>query len=262
MKISKILVFLLLGFSVAYAQPEKQPRRSYLKFNVISPKWNIYGFNYEYKLSRNVSFVLNASTRPMKAIPYGKQLDSLAKNGKVGVSGVDFKNIYINEAQVSFLTVAPEIRVYFGRQKSKPYFGVFYQFEKINTNVPASLEVSYKNQIFLMKVPIGFDIRTSGGGIVFGKLFHLGKNFVADVTLFTPHLGGAYKVHASVQNPFLSGLNDSEKTFLKNKIIERFSLDSRYYNVTVNNQEASIKNVVKVPYWGYRGLNISFGYHF
>lgn len=263
MKFSKILALLLICCYGAVAQqPEKQPRRSYLKFNLISPKLNIYGVNYEYKLARNVSFVLNASTRPMKQIPYGKQLDSLAKEGRVGVSTVDFKNIYVNEAHVSFLTIAPEIRVYFGRQKSKPYFGFFYQFEKINTSVPASLEVSYKNQVFLMKVPVDFDIRTSGGGIVFGKLFHLNKNFVIDVSLYTPHIGGAYRVNAKVENPFLTGLNDTEKAFLKTKIIDRFGLDTRYYDVVVNNQEASIKNAVKVPYWGYRGLNISLGYHF
>lgn len=253
--------FLFLAFPL-FIQAQNLPKNS-LKVNVAGAAFQLYSVQYERMLGSNFAFNNTFFYRPVKNIPFGTPADNVAKKHGLGVTGVDFEYIFVNLAQMGVKGYSPELRYYFGQKKNRAFIGFFGQFEDFDAIIPASLEVRYDGQtVELSKVPIAFDIRTLSGGILIGKQFKLGSRLSLDIVLIGPHLGKGQKVYASVEQSLLARLDESEKAYLKDKIIDRFKLNTDYYNVTVGDEKAEINAFKKVPYVGLRGLGFNLGWRF
>jgi hypothetical protein len=240
---------------------QKTPKNS-VKTNLTAIGTKIYSFQYERTLSANWAFNNTFFYRPQSAIPFGTEVDNLAKSRGLGITGVDFEHIFVDLAEIGVKGYSPELRYYLGAKKNRFFVGAFGQYEDFDAILPASLEATYDGQIGEIRVPIVFDIRNLSGGILIGKQFNFGDRFHLDFVLIGPHFGKSSKVYAKVEQSLLSRLSDSDKEYLKDRIIERFKLSSTYYKVTVGNERAEITNVKKVPYLGIRGFGFNFGWRF
>ena len=214
-------------------------------------------------LTPNWSFNSTFFYRKKSQIPLGTQFDKLAKKHSLGLTGVDFEYIFVDLAQIGVKGYSPEIRRYFGYKDNRWFVGLFGQFEDFDANIPASLEARYDGQIYTLdKVPINFDIRTISGGLLVGKQFRFGERLSLDLVIIGPHFGKARKVYAAVETSILSRLNEGDRLFLRDKIIERFRLSDEYFDVTVGDEKAEINAFKKVPYLGIRGVGLNVGFSF
>ncbi len=255
------LLFLVLVLPITlWAQ--RIPKNS-VNTNLTAIGSRIYALQYERMLSSNWSFNNTFFYRPKSSVPFGTELDKLAKKHGLGVTGVDFEYIFVNEAQIGVLGYSPELRYYFGPKKNRIFLGIFGQFEQFDATLPASLEARYQGQVVeLSKVPIDFDIKAISGGLLLGKQFNFGDRVHLDIVLLGPHFGKGNTVYAKVEQSLLSRLDEADKAYLESKIIDRFKLSETYYDVTVGDEKAEIKNIKKVPYAGIRGLGFNLGIRF
>lgn len=251
--------FIVLPF---FCWAQQVPKNSF-KTNLTAAGTKIFSLQYERMLSANWSFNNTFFYRPKSSIPFGTQLDRLAKSRGLGVTGVDFQYIFVDLAEIGVKGYSPEIRYYFGNKKNRFFMGLFGQYEQFDATIPASLEARYQGQVVeLNKVPIAFDIRTISGGLLIGKQFNFGNRVTLDFVLIGPHFGKGNTVYAKVEQSLLSRLDEADKAYLKNKIIDRFKLSPAYYEVTVGDEKAEISNIKKVPYAGIRGLGFNLGIRF
>ncbi len=254
----KLFIFFLFLPHIGYSQDFKNA----FKVSVSAAATKIYAVQHEYRFTDHLSFNHTLFYRPKSGIPFGTQLDKLAKSRGLGITGVDFKYIYVNEAKIGVKGYSPELRYYFGKKRSKAFLGGFAQFERYDTDLPAQLSVQYQSNIVEIKAPVNFDIRTFSGGILIGKQFWFGNKVSLDFVLFGPHFGKASKVYAKVQDSLLERLNSMDQDYLKNKVIERFRLSETYYDVSVAGDKAEIINKQRVPYLGIRGGGLNLGINF
>ena len=223
----------------------------------------IYAAQYERVLTKNLSLNTTVFYRPETSIPFGQEIDKIAKRHGLGITGVNFENLAIDLSQIGVKGFSPELRYYFGQRKNRTFVAAFGQYEKFDAIIPASLQARYQNQVVeLSKVPIDFDIRTISGGLMIGRQWRPAKWLAVDFVLIGPHLGKGQKVYAVVQNPLLSRLDESDKEYLREKIIERFQLNEDYYEVSVADDKAEINAYRKVPYLGIRGFGVNLGVYF
>jgi hypothetical protein len=254
--------FLFLTFFIPLALSAQKDFKNSLKVNAMGAATGIISVQYEHMLSSNFSFNNTFFYRPQKSIPLGHQFDQLAKKYSLGLTGVDFEYIYVNEAQIGVKGYSPELRYYFGYKKNRFFVGLFGQFEDFDALIPASLEARYNETVVPIKVPVGFDIKTISGGILIGKQFKFGDRISLDAVILGPHFGKANTVYATVETSILSQFNESDKEYLREKIISRFRLSESYFDVTVGNEKAEINAFKKVPYLGIRGAGLNLGISF
>lgn len=236
-------------------------RRDAVKFNVVGPFTSLYSAQYEKSVSKSISFLLTGFYRPLKQIPFGTELDKLAKSRGLGITGVNFEYIFVNEAKIGVLGASPEVRFYLGKKKNRTFISLFGQYEDFDLNVPASLLVNFRGVDAEIITPIEFDIQTLSGGLLIGKQFRFGR-FGVDAVIIGPHVGRANNVSAEVSQSLLSQLNADERALLKQRIIERFGIDETYYQTDIADAKASIASKRNVPYLGIRGAGLNLAYYF
>ena len=254
--------FLILSFFIPFTLSAQKDFKNSLKVNAAGIATGIISVQYEHMLSSNFSFNNTFFYRSESKIPLGLQFDQLAKKYSLGLTGVDFEYIYVNEAQIGVKGYSPELRYYFGRKKNRFFVSLFGQYENFNALIPASLEARYNQTIVPIKVPVAFDIRTISGGILIGKQFKFVNRISLDVVIIGPHFGKANTVYAKVETSILSRFNEGDKLYLKEKIISRFRLSESYFDVTVDNDKAEINAFKSIPYLGIRGFGLNLGISF
>lgn len=266
-KMKHLILGFVLFFAVSrntFAQKKQfaYDHRDALKVNLVSPLVSLYSAQYEKNLTRGVSFLLTGFYRPQKNIPFGTQLDNVAKNRGLGITGVDFQYIYVDKAQIGVKGISPELRFYLGKSKNRAFVSIFGQYEAYNMNVPASLLVNYRGQDNEVESPIDFVINTLSGGALIGKQFRFGERFGVDIVLIGAHFGKANRVDATVNQGLLAMLSEDEKAVLKQRIVERFKLDETYYDTAVGSDKATVTAKRQVPYFGIRGAGVNLSYYF
>jgi len=232
-----------------------------VRLNLTGAALNLYSIQYERQLSPRLAFNNTFFYRPKTNIPFGGFIDDLAKKHGVGLTGIRFEYIFMDEAQVGIMGYSPELRYYLGKKKNKAFIGLFGMYESFDMKVPALVGVSKDGHYYDVKLPINFTFRTFSGGILVGKQFTWNRVGL-DVVLLGPHLGVADDFYAHGENENLQGLNEGEKQFVKDKIKERFGLKDKYFNMELNDNAAEIKSVRPVPYLGIRGLGFNLSYRF
>jgi hypothetical protein len=252
------LSLLILVSMISFGQENKNS----LKVNMAGLPLGLFSLQYERVLSNHFSFNNTFFYRNITGIPFGTTIDSLAKKHGLGITGVDFKYFVINEAKIGMMGYSPELRYYFGSKKNRVFLGLIGQAESYKMIVPAILLAKYKEQLFEIKAPINFNIQAISAGFLIGKQFNFGKRIALDFVIFGPHFGKAANIDANVSDDFLSKFTADEKVFLKEKLIERFGLNLDYYDVQVNDQQASLKTKKQVPFLGIRGFGLNLGYRF
>jgi hypothetical protein len=254
-----LFVLCLISFSLS---AQKDLKNS-VKVNATGAVTGIISVQYERMLTPKWSFNNTFFYRKKSQIPLGPEFDKLAKKHSLGLTGVDFEYVFVDLAQIGVKGYSPELRRYFGHKNNRWFLGLFGQFEHFDATIPASLEARYDGQVYTLdKVPVNFDIRTISGGLLIGKQFHFGKRLSLDLVIIGPHFGQAQKFYAAVETSILSRLNDSDKRYLKDKIIDRFRLSDQYFEVTVGDDKAEINAFKNVPYLGIRGLGLNVGFSF
>jgi hypothetical protein len=255
--------FLFFFCFISFSLSAQKELKNSLKVNAAGAVTGIISVQYERMLTSNWSFNNTFFYRDKSQIPLGPQFDKLAKKHSLGLTGVDFEYIFVDLAQIGVKGYSPELRRYFGDKNNRWFVGLFGQFEDFEATIPASLEARYDGQVYTLdKVPINFDIRTISGGLLIGKQFKFGKRLFLDFVIIGPHFGKAQKVYAAVETSILSRLNEGDKLFLRDKIIDRFRLSDQYFEVTVGDEKAEINAFKKVPYLGIRGVGLNLGFSF
>lgn len=247
-----IFCLLLLLGPVAYGQYKNS-----FKFNLAGAPLNLYSFQYERKLTPKIAFNNTFFYRHKSAIPFGGFIDNIAKKHGVGLTGIKFEYIFMNEAQLGVKGYSPELRFYLGNSKHKPFIGVFGMYEDFDMQVPAELIVREME----VKVPINFSFNTFSGGILIGKQFQWDR-IGLDIVIVGPHLGVANDFVAFGTNPLIQNLSEQDKYEVKEKVKERFGLRDKYFNMEITDQSAEIKSVRSVPYLGIRGVGFNLSYSF
>ena len=232
-----------------------------VRFNVAGAALNIYSMQYERQLSPRLAFNNTFFFRPKSDIPFGGFIDNLAKKHGVGLTGIKFEHIYMNEAQLGLKGYSPELRYYLGNRKNRTFIGVFGMYEDFDMKVPAQVGVMKNNVYYEIKLPINFTFNTLSGGILIGKQFTWDRVGL-DIVFIGPHIGSAGKFYAFGENSNLQGLNEEEKIFVKDKIRERFGLKDKYFSMELNDDAAEIKSIRPVPYLGIRGIGFNLSYRF
>ncbi|HLO44325.1 MAG TPA: hypothetical protein VK175_08340 [Leadbetterella sp.] len=254
----RFFVFLILS-SISFSGFSQQ--KNAIKFNVAGPLTQTYSLQYERMLTKKLSFNNTFFYRQKSLIPLGTQVDTLAKRYGVGITGIKFKYIFMNEARVGVRGYAPELRYYIGKKKNRPFVALFGQYEDFDMAVPASLAVLYKGLIVDVKTPVNFTFNTISGGLLVGKQWKWNRMGV-DLVVIGPHFGKAKAFYAVAQTELLSKLSEDEKVYLKDKITERFGLSGEYFALDIAGEKAEIKSVKPVPYLGIRGLGLNLSYSF
>lgn len=254
----RFFVFLILS-SISFSGFSQQ--KNAIKFNVAGPLTQTYSLQYERMLTKKLSFNNTFFYRQKSLIPLGTQVDTLAKRYGVGITGIKFKYIFMNEARVGVKGYAPELRYYIGKKKNRPFVALFGQYEDFDMAVPASLAVLYKGIIVDVKTPVNFTFNSLSGGLLVGKQWKWNRMGV-DLVIIGPHFGKAKAFYAVAQTELLSKLSEDEKVYLKDKIIERFGLSGEYFALNIAGEKAEIKSVKPVPYLGIRGLGVNLSYSF
>ncbi|MCD8538453.1 MAG: DUF3575 domain-containing protein [Leadbetterella sp.] len=221
----------------------------------------IYSLQYERQLGSRLAFNNTFFYRPKSDIPFGGFIDNMATKYGVGLTGIKFDYIFMNEAQLGLKGYSPELRYYLGKKKNRTFIGLFGIYEDFDMQVPAQLNVVKDNRYYEVKLPINFTFRTLSGGILIGKQFTWDRVGL-DLVFIGPHIGTAGRFLAYGQNENLQGLNEDEKQFVKNMIRERFGLKDKYFSMELTDDAAEIKSVRPVPYLGIRGVGVNLSYRF
>ncbi len=232
-----------------------------VRFNLAGPALNLYSLQYERQLTGRLAFNNTFFYRPKSDIPFGGFIDNFTKKHGVGLTGIKFDDIFMNEAQVGVKGYSPELRYYLGKKKNKAFIGLFGMYEDFDMKVPALVGVIRGDQYFDVKLPIHFTFKTYSGGILIGKQF-VWNRVGLDVVFIGPHIGSAGDFYAMGKNSNLQGLNEEEKEFVKYKIRERFGLKEKYFSMELNEDAAEIKSIRPVPYLGIRGVGVNLSYRF
>lgn len=254
----RLLVFLLLFLSSFYGFSQQ---KNAIKFNIAGPLSQTYSLQYERMLTKKISFNNTFFYRQKSLIPFGVQADTLAKRYGVGLTGIKFNYIFMNEARIGVKGYAPELRFYLGKKKNRPFVALFGQYEDFGMAVPASLAVLYKGLVVDVKTPVNFTFNTLSGGLLIGKQWKWNRVGV-DLVVIGPRFGKAKAFYAVAQTELLSKLSEDERVYLKDKITERFGLSGEYFSLDIAGEKAEIKSIKPVPYLGIRGLGLNLSYSF
>lgn len=249
--------FCLFGISFSIFSQQKNA----IKFNVAGPLTQTYSLQYERLLTKKISFNNTFFYRQKSLIPFGNQVDTLVKRYGVGLTGIKFNYIFMDEAKVGVKGYSPELRFYLGKKKNRPFVALFGQYEDFDMAVPASLSVLYKGLIVDVKTPVNFTFNTLSGGVLIGKQWKWNRMGL-DLVVIGPHFGKAKAFYAVAQTELLSKLSEDERMYLKDKIIERFGLSGQYFALDIAGEKAEIKSVNPIPYLGIRGLGVNLSYSF
>lgn len=250
-----LLLFFFTGFS-AFSQ-----HKNSVKTNLVAGLTQIYSLQYERKLSENITFNNTFFFRPKNTIPFGDFIDDIAKEHGVGVTGIKFDYIYMDEAKLGLKGYSPELRWYMGKKQSRPFLGLFGMYEDFDMLVPALIPVSKDGRVLEVKLPINFTFNTLSGGLLLGYQFNWNRVGL-DFVLVGPHFGRANDFYAAGENSAIQGLTDEEKDFLKEKVKERFGVTDKYFSLEVTDERAEIKSIRNIPYLGIRGFGLNLSYSF
>jgi hypothetical protein len=253
--IKKAFVFLLLIQGTAVAQYKNAVRA-----NLSGAAIQIYSLQYERSLGSRFGFNNTFFFRPKSTIPFGKVIDDFSKKNGVGLTGIKFEHIFMNEAQVGLKGYSPELRYYMGKNR-KVFLGAFGLYEEFDMKVPAMIGVMKDNRYLEVKLPIDFTFNTLSGGLLIGRSFTWNKVGL-DLVFVGPHIGKAHKFFAQGENSNLVGLNPDEKEFVKNAIKDRFGLRDKYFSMDMVDDAAEIRSIRSVPFFGIRGLGVNLSYRF
>ncbi|MCA0363234.1 MAG: DUF3575 domain-containing protein [Bacteroidetes bacterium] len=254
----KILVCLLLVPVATFAQDNY---KNAIKFNTLGPVSQLYSAQYELAIGKHLAFNNTFFYRPKKLIPAGETIDNLAKKHGLGLTGIKFENIFMDEAKLGMKGYSPELRYYIGKKKNRLFVSAIGQYEDFDMTVPANLAVKYKTYATDIKVPVDFTFKTYSAGILIGKQFNW-RRLGVDFVIIGPHFGKAKEFYAVAQNAALKQLNQEEKQYILDKIQERFGLSDTYFSRTLVDDKAEIKSIKPVPYLGIRGLGLNLFYRF
>lgn len=259
----KIVVIFFLFFSslkVAQAQQQGNYQKA-VKFNLVGPFTGLYSAQFEMNASKQVSFVLTGFYRQEKDIPFSTAIDNLAKTRGLGITGVNFQYIFIDQAKIGMQGVSPELRFYLSKKKHPTFIGVFGQYTDVDMLVPASLPVVFRGQIAEIITPIDFEIQSVTGGLLLGKSFRFGRIGV-DAVLIGGQWGRAHNLNATVNQSLIGMLSDEEKESLRQGVITRFGIDESYYDTKVGDSGATLNEKRRVPFFGIRGAGLNLAYYF
>lgn len=248
-----------INWSLTFAQLDF---KNSVKFNVIGPASRLYSVQYERKVSEHWAFNNTVFYRQKSLIPFGVQIDTLAKRHGLNTIGIKFQHVFMNEARMGVFGYSPELRYYFGQNKNRFFVSAYGQYENFDMNVPISLAVKVRG-LFLndVKTPIDFNFQTLSGGLLIGKQIKW-KRFGLDIVIFGPHVGKARKFNALNTSELFSELSADDRQYLRDKIVERFGFSEEYFSLEITTKKVEIKSIKPIPYFGIRGLGFNLFYSF
>lgn len=259
-KTTVILLLCLCSWGFGQAQQQSKHQKA-IKLNLVGPFTGLYSAQFELNASKRVSFVLTGFYRQETAIPFATEINNLANTRGLGIKGVDFKYIFIDQSKIGLKGVSPEFRIYLSKRKHPSFIGLFGQYTDIDMLVPASLPVVFRGQFAEIITPIDFKIQSITGGLLVGKSFRFGRIGV-DAVVIGGQAGKAYKLNATVSQSLIGMLDEEEKESLRQGVITRFGIDESYYDTKVENNGATLNEKRRIPFFGIRGAGLNLAYYF
>lgn len=251
-------IFLLFGLLTPFLLAAQ---KNNVKLNLTGLGAQLIGFQYEYQATKRIGLQSTFFYRNRSAIPFAEPIDNLAKSRGLGLTGIDFTYILMNKAELGVTGLSPEVRFYLSKKKNPAFIGLFGQYENFDLKVPGLFDVRYENFSGNVEMPVVFDIRTLSAGVLLGKRWQWNR-LLLDFVVIGPHFGRATALNAKIEQEVLTRLSDADRTYLKEKVIERFGLSEEYFNVGIDGSSASIRSIKNIPYLGIRGIGINVGWRF
>ena len=254
----RFIFLFFLSFSI-FGQVKKSPKNT-VKINLTGLGVSMLSLQHEYKIKRNFSVINTVFYRQKVLMPFGTTIDKIAKKQGVGLTGIKFEYIFLDQAKIGYSGYSPEARWYVGKSK-KVFLGAFGQIENFNAKVPAALPVRLRGMVAEVTTPVNFQFQTLSAGLLIGRKFQW-KNLSADLIIVGPHPGFAKNFKVNLESEYFASLQEGDRAFLKEKLNERFGITEKYFSTVINEKGAFVNSIKPVPYLGIKGLIVNLGYSF
>lgn len=234
---------------------EKKIKKKSVQFNNI--KINLYSLfvrNYSFYFERSISRKITAQIG-FRYQPYSYLLDNVVAKQLLKDKIVQ-SDLYDFKTSNSSFTL--DLKYYPGKKGAGKgfYIGIYGRYTILDLDDVDYVYQSKSDDIY--HVPLFSRLKGIGGGILLGYQFLIKKRISVDIYI----IGGHYGIwNGSINSKKdLFGLSDDEKTDLKEKIENLYTLFGRKYaNVNVSN--IGVSGNISGPFWGTRSgisLGISF----
>ena len=224
-----------------------QSKKNLAKLSLSSLLVGNIHLQYERILNRKISVAIAYSTIPESSIPFQVTVQNY----------IDDEATYekLNELQISYSSVTPEIRFYLSKKGYGKgfYLAPFYRNTTFSLN---GVSFSYENEQGAMS-----NIKTSGSfksnsfGLLIGTQFNLGKSVVLDWWIIGPHFGS---ISGSLNGRSMQLFSDLEQMTLRSELSE-LDFPIVEEEILVTNQE--VKLDIDSP-WGNIRAGLTIGYRF
>lgn len=260
MKITSITLFYICCSFLCLAQ---EPKPSVLKVNLSALALGAYSVQYEKVLGKRVSFALGVGYRPVKVVPFAKEIEKYIDAADKRIDYISLANVKKAESTIGLFHVTPELRFYFGKNKAAPigtYLALFGKYNSYFGQAPVFVDMEYKGASARVELPVDTQVKIYSGGLMLGRQFRLGNRFTFDWFIIGGHYGKVTVHGESNQN--LEGYDDEFISRLKGKIIDTFKINEQYLSLEVDKQGVRIDNAQNLKYLNLRGFGFNIGYKF
>lgn len=221
-----------------------QSKKNIVKFNFTSLAFKNFQFNYERVLNKTFSVALSYAFIPDGDIPLKSTVEKYADDP-------DLMTI-INDAQLSYSSFTPEVRIYLGKGYGKGfYLAPFFRSSKYTfKDVNFEYDTDGGGTAFLTSQGT---IKSNSFGLLLGAQFNLGKNFVLDWWIVGPHYGSSNGDISGITSETLSQMEQQD---LENTLND---IDIPLVDTEVEVFDNGANLLIDGPWAGIRaGLSIGF----
>ena len=223
-----------------FSQAKLNDKKSMIKLNLSSFATKGVGLQYEYKVSKGITFALGYSTIPKGKVAFQSVIESSINDTNVNIGGI----------QLGTSILTPEVRFYVGKRGAFHgfYFAPYARISTYKMSFPIDIESTNKTVLFDGK------LNNTTGGLLLGSNFKLSKSLYLDWWILGASAGSAKGTLVAA-----TSLTPSEQTAFKDQLD---GLDIALTTITseVNAKGATIRTTGTM--FGLRGLGFNLGIRF
>lgn len=192
------IIAILFNFAIAFSQTTSitavssslvsvkddidGPKKNNVKISLTSLAFKNFQLQYERSLTKRIGVVIGYSFINKGAVPFKSQLNELVSNNSEGQG-------MLNNAELGYSAITPEIRFYLGQGYGKGfYIAPFYRHLKYDIS---GINFEYNSDLSTQKedIDMGGKLTANTFGLQFGAQFNLGKHIILDWWIVGPHYG-------------------------------------------------------------------------
>lgn len=225
-----------------------------LKLNVSSLLSGNIALQYERHLSKRISVGLGFRIMAVNSVPYKDAVvNAIANSGELDHEAKSTIQTFINNATMNSWSITPEIRFYTRRNNKGFYVAPFIRHEQAKISSTLLMHIDNKDYNLMFDA----QYKNTGGGLLLGWNFNIGKNFGIDWWILGPYIGGM-KTNIHAYNFYIDPADMEE---YKDQIND-FKFENDWISGTVNATNTNADIAIKGTMVGVRAMGINFVYRF